>query len=71
MMILTIINIIALILIPIVSVLLAHSLQNLAKKREDKLAIFKSILTSRIYWTVDSVHALNLIDVVFQMILKS
>ena len=65
-MILPIINIVALILIPIVSVLLGHCLQNRAKKREDKIAIFKSLMTSRIYgWTVDSVHALNLIEVVF------
>ncbi|MBQ9205867.1 MAG: hypothetical protein IJ158_04055 [Treponema sp.] len=64
-MILSIINIIALILIPIVSVLLGHYLQDRSKKREDKLAIFKSLMTSRIYWTVDSVHALNLIDIVF------
>ena len=63
---LQIINIIALIVIPIFSVLLGQYLQRQAKKREDKLSIFKSLMTSRIYgWTVDSVHALNLIDVVF------
>ena len=63
---LQIINIIALIGIPIFSVLLGQYLQTQAKKTEDKLSIFKSLMTSRIYgWTVDSVHALNLIDVVF------
>ena len=30
------------------------------------MQIFRTLMTSRIYgWTVDSVHALNLIDVVF------
>lgn len=31
------------------------------------MQIFRTLMTSRIYgWTVDSVHALNLIDVVLQ-----
>ena len=46
--------------------MISNQLQDRAEIRKDKMHIFKVIITSRIYgWTVDSVHALNLIDVVF------
>lgn len=61
-----IINVIAIIMAPIVAVLIGQILQNRAEKRKDKLQIFKILMTSRIYgWTVESVHALNIIDIVF------
>ena len=64
--ILTIINIGSVILTPIFAVLIGQYLQNRAKQREDRISIFKSLMTSRIYrWSVDSIHALNLIDIVF------
>lgn len=61
-----ILNLIAIVVIPLVAVLIGQYLQNRAEIRKDKMHIFKVLMTSRIYgWTVDSVHALNLIDVVF------
>ncbi len=60
------INIAAIIIIPIVAVLIGQYLQTRAKKREEKLQIFKTLMTARIYgWTKESVHALNIIDIVF------
>ncbi len=60
------INIAAIILAPIVSVIVGQILQNRAKKRQDKMEIFKALMTSRVYgWTNASVYALNIIDVVF------
>lgn len=62
----TILNTIAVLVIPVVAVILGHKLQDRAEKRKDKMQIFKVLMTSRIYgWTVDSVHALNIIDIVF------
>ena len=55
----------ALIIIPILAVIIAQWLQNRSEKRKDKMQIFKSLMTSRIYgWTPDSVNALNIIDIV-------
>ena len=60
------INIAAIILAPVVSVIVGQILQNRAKKRQDKMEIFKALMTSRVYgWTNASVYALNLIEVVF------
>lgn len=61
-----ILNLIALIVIPTLAVIVAHAMQIHSEKRKDKMQIFKTLMTARIYgWTIDSVHALNLIDVVF------
>lgn len=39
---------------------------NRSEKRKDKMQIFKTFMTSRIYgWTPDSVNALNIIDIVY------
>ena len=60
------INIAAIILAPIVSVIIGQKLQDRARKRDDKMQIFKILMASRIYgWTNASVEALNLIEVVF------
>ena len=62
----TIINTIAVIAIPVAAVIIAQKLQDRAEKRKDKMQIFQILMTSRIYgWTVDSVHALNIIDIIF------
>ena len=64
--IIAIINTIAVIAIPVIAVLIGQKLQDRSEKRKDKLQIFKILMTSRIYgWTSDSVHALNIIDIVF------
>ena len=60
------INIAAIILAPVMSVIIGQKLQDRAKKRQDKMDIFKALMTSRVYsWTNASVYALNIIDVVF------
>lgn len=60
------INIIALILGPILAVFVGQFLQNRTKKREDKMALFTTIMASRVYgWTPDSVHALNTVEIIF------
>ena len=56
----TIINTLAVVAIPIVSVVVAHHLQNRAEKRKDKLNVFKTLMMSRTGWTVESVRALNI-----------
>lgn len=61
-----ILNLIAIIVIPIAAVLIGQYLQNRAEIRKDKMQIFKTLMTSRIYgWTQESVHCLNIIDIVF------
>lgn len=62
----TVINIVAVIVAPIVAVIIAQSLHEKSERRKDKMYIFRVLMTSRIYgWTVDSVHALNSIDIIF------
>lgn len=61
-----ILNLIAIIVIPIVAVLIGQHLQNRAEIRKDKMQIFKTLMTSRIYgWTPESVNCINIIDIVF------
>ena len=61
-----VLNIIALILVPILAVVVGQKLQDRAQKRNDKIQIFKILMTSRIFgWTNESVQAMNLIDIVF------
>lgn len=60
------INIVAIILAPVISVIIGQKLQDRAKKRQDKMEIFKALMTSRVYgWTNAGVYALNIIDIVF------
>ncbi len=61
-----VLNLIAIIVIPIAAVLIGQWLQNRSEKRKDKMQIFKTLMTSRIYgWTQDSVYCMNIIDIVF------
>lgn len=61
-----ILNLLAIIIIPIAAVWIGQFLQTRAEKRKDKMQIFKTLMTSRIYgWTQESVHCLNIIDIVF------
>lgn len=60
------INIVAIIFAPVISVIIGQRLQDRAKRRQDKMEIFKALMSSRVYgWTNASVYALNIIDVVF------
>jgi hypothetical protein len=61
----SIINVIAIIVMPIVAVWVGQRLQRRSELRKDKMWIFRTLLIARNGWTVDSVNALNIIDVVF------
>lgn len=62
---LNIVNIVAVIAAPIVAVWVGQKLQDRQLKRKDKLELFKTLMISRNGWTVESVRALNVLDVVF------
>ena len=63
----TIINTLAVISIPVVSVMVGHHLQNRAEKRKDKMNIFQCLMTHRATGWANpvAVDALNTIDIVF------
>ncbi len=62
----TIINTIAIVIIPILAVVIGQYLQNRAKCRDDKMQIFKTLMTYRFFgWTNETVCALNVIEIVF------
>lgn len=64
-----VVNLIAIIVIPILAVIIGQKLQEKAQKRNDKIQIFKILMTSRIYgWTPESVQALNLLEIVFAVV---
>lgn len=64
--ILTIINALAIILIPIAAVFIGQRLQDRAQRRKDKIEIFRTLMMNRgIGWTAEAVRALNIIDLVF------
>lgn len=66
-MVLDIINIIAIIVIPIFAVLIGQWLQNRSEKRKDKVRVFSHLMSYRAIGYVDqqSVNILNLIPIVF------
>lgn len=63
-----ILNLLALILIPIIAVIIGQYLQNVSAKRKDKMDVFKTMMMNRIGWSVEGTRALNIIDIVFRMI---
>ena len=63
--IMTILNLLAIVIIPIAAVIIGQWLQNRAAKRRDKLEVFKTLMANRDGWTVESVQALNILDIVF------
>ena len=67
MSIIEIINIAAIIIIPIVSVVIGQYLQNRSEKRKDKVDVFKTLMTYRNSGYTDSkcVNALNMIPILF------
>ena len=60
-----IITLIALIVIPIASVLIGQYLQDRSNKRKDKMDILKAVMTFRYGWSKEGVEALNCIPIVF------
>ena len=65
--IIAVINILAIVIIPILAVYLGRSLQDKSERRKDKMQIFQCLMTRRITgWAgLDTVNALNSIDIVF------
>lgn len=64
-MVLDVVSITAVIIAPIISVCIGQYLQDRALRRKDKIELFKSLMTSRNGWTVESVRGLNILEVVF------
>ena len=62
---LSIINIVAVIIAPIASVIIGQKLQDRHERRKDKLELFKTLMMSRNGWTIESVRALNILDIVY------
>ena len=66
LLIFTIINTIAIIFIPIIAVIVGQWLQKKEKHRDDKMKVFRTLMTDRFFgWTNESVYALNILDIVF------
>lgn len=64
--IIAIINIVAIIVIPVIAVVIGQKLQDRSQKHKDKLDIFKVLMMNRsMGWSYESTRALNIIDVVF------
>lgn len=60
---LAVINIVAIIVIPIAAVAIDQKLQDRSQKRKDKLDIFKVLMMNRsMGWSYESTRALNIID---------
>ncbi len=66
-MILDIINIIAIIIIPIIAVIIGYCLQNRSEKRKDKMRIFSHLMSIRAFNYIDqySVNIINSVPIVF------
>lgn len=60
-----ILNLIAIIIIPITAVIIGQYLQNRLQKRKDKMDVFRTLMASRNGWTPERVYSLNIIDIVF------
>ena len=65
MEVISIISILAVIVAPIASVIIAQKLQERASLRKDKMDLFKTLMMARNGWTVESVRALNILDIVY------
>lgn len=60
------IEVLAVLVSPVIAVWVGSYLQTKAEKRKDKIVLFKTLMTERIYgWAYGSVNALNIIDIVF------
>lgn len=65
--IMAVLNLIAVLLIPVVAVIVGQYLQERAKKRKDKMQIFQCLMTRCItgWAALEAVNAINSIDIVF------
>lgn len=55
----------AIILAPIIAVWVGQKLHDKELRRNDKLSIFKTLMATRNSWNLESVKALNIIEIVF------
>lgn len=60
-----VLNIVALIIVPIIAVVIGQYLQERSEKRKDKMRVFMATMTFRYGWSREGVEALNSIPVVF------
>ena len=62
-----VLNLIAVLLIPVVAVIVGQYLQEKSQKRKDKMQIFQCLMTRRItgWAALEAVNAINSIDIVF------
>lgn len=62
-----ILNLIAVLLIPVVAVIVGQYLQERVQKRKDKMQIFQCLMTRRItgWAALEAVNAINSIDIIF------
>lgn len=58
-------DILAIILAPLIAVWVGQLIHTREEKRNDKLSIFKTLMATRNGWTMESVKALNIIEIVF------
>ena len=62
----TIVNIIAIILSPIIALFISHRVQINYEKRKEKIEILKTLMARRILAnSIEYVNALNIIDIIF------
>lgn len=62
----TIINIVGMILIPMAIIYITKRIQSKEQNHNDKMNLFKVLMTHRdLGWSIEMVHALNMIDIVF------
>lgn len=62
-----VLNLIAVLLIPVVAVIVGQYLQERVQKRKDKMQIFQCLMTRRItgWAALEAVNAINSIDIIF------
>ena len=63
----SVLNLIAVLLIPVVAVIVGQYLQERVQKRKDKMQIFQCLMTRRItgWAALEAVNAINSIDIIF------
>ena len=61
----TILNLIAIISIPIIAVLVGQKLQDRVNVQKSKMDVFMTLMANRLVFSADSVKAMNMINVVF------
>lgn len=61
----TVVEVLAIILAPLIAFGVGQMIHTREERRNDKLSIFKTLMATRNGWTMESVKALNIIEIVF------